>query len=386
MKDDETNAGGVEAAVEMFDSFDMPMQREAPAPKPQVEQPDPTDEMLGAPLSPKPATAPVSEMDPEPARKPQDTQSIPDHVVRKGDKAIETWKGLHAEVDSAKARIIEIERDRELKDAKIAELEEAMKTAPKKEDIEAERKRALELEDTLGKIDVTKSKRFQELYDKPIASVFSKVVQQFMKAGRTQDQAVEKARRIFKPGMQDPRALSAELDDESSLVVGAVSALLDEREQLAQRREDALQNWRQEQAAEAEDRTRRDAASVSELLTKAATTGFDRALGEGSWLFREGEDPKWNAGVKARKDAVLGFMRGGKPEELAYLVAEGVAAPVYRKAYERAKAEVEDLRSQLASTGRLRPGVGDSRPQGQPQAAPSRPATLSEAVDNEWQD
>ena len=107
---------------------------------------------------------------------------------------------------------------------------------------------------------------------------------------------------------------------------------------------------------------------------------------EGSFLFQEGEDPKWNEGVKTRRDAVMGFIRGGKPEELAYLVAEGVASPVYRNAYARMKAENDDLKAQLASISGVRPGMGaGSVPgSGAPPAQVAPPATANEAIYQIW--
>ena len=382
-------AGGVDAAMQMFESMDSgggaplaAFSRPDSQPKPQPEQQpeqQPAAPASGGPMLDPPASPPGA----------QPVVDVPDHVVRKGDKAIATWKQLYAELDSYKSKVVEIEQDRELKDARLRELEEQLGKAPKEADLEAARKRAAELEDELGKIDVARSPRFQEMYEKPIRELFGKVVQQFMKAGHPQELAVQKARLVFKPGMQDPQALAQVLEDESSLVVGAVSALLDEREVLAQRREDALENWRQEQAAGAEDMKRREAATISEQLNKHAAAGFGRALKEGSWLYKEGVDDNWNNGVKARKDAVMGFIRGGKPDELAYLVAEGVAAPTYRQLANRYKAEADDLRDQLARVGGNRPGIGySSAPPAASGAAPQQPAPTSfrDVIDREWSD
>ena len=372
---------GIDLAMGMFENLDSGGGSSAPPPAP--------------PPPPPPPAAPFEDIEPPaPGAKPSDLpppaapdlEGIPDHVVRKGEAAITGWKQLRA-ADEAKAkRIADMVRDQEMKELEIQELKDKLTKVPKPEDLEAANKRATEFEETLGRIDVTQSPRFKELYDKPIGEVFGKVVRQFIKAGDSQEAAVEKARRVFKPGMQDPQALSQVLDGESSLVVGAVSALLDEREQLAQRRDEAVQNWRQERAADDQDRVRREAATISDQLTKAATAGFQRAAKEGSFLFQEGEDPKWNEGVKTRRDAVMGFIRGGKPEELAYLVAEGVASPVYRNAYARMKAENDDLKAQLASISGVRPGMGaGSVPgTGAPPAQVAPPATVNEAIDQIW--
>jgi len=385
MNDENEEIGGLDAAMSELFGGDAGQPQPQPQPAPQPAE----DDFSGAPLSQFTRdAAPAKPEDPPPRQPlPTDTSDIPDHVVRKGDAAISGWKQLRAELDAAKARAAEIERDREMKDLKLKELEEQLGKVPKEEDLAAARKRAEELEDTLGKIDVTKSKRFQELYDKPIHEVFSKVVRQFMKGGHSEENALAKARQIFRPGMQDPQALSQVLEDESSLVVGAVSALLDEREMLAQRRDEALANWRQEQAAETEDRGRREAATISDQLSKAAQTGFERAAKEGSFLYQSGSDPKWNEGVKARQDAVLGFIRGGKPDELAYLVAEGVASPVYRNAYARVKAENEDLKAQLASISGSRPGMGEqSGPSTMQPSQPAPPESPMAALEQLWRE
>ena len=387
-KDDEPQVPadtGLDMAMTAFEGLD----EAAPAPSP---DPAPEDEPAGgSPLADfeMPGAAPKLEDPPPPPAPPaNDIAGIPDHVVRKGEAAITGWKQLRAELEAERKAKADIDRDRELKDLRIKELEEQIAKVPKQEELEAARKRAAELEDTLGQIEITRSERFKELYDKPINEVFGKVVRQFIKGGATQEQAIAKARSVFKPGMQDPQALSAALEDESSLVVGAVSALLDEREVLAQRRDEAIQNWQQERAAGEQDRIRRDAATISDQLTKAAESGFSRAVKEGSFLFQEGADPKWNEGVKTRRDAVMGFIRGGRPDELAYLVAEGVASPVYRNAYARVKAENEDLKAQLAAISGVRPGTGaGSRPAAAvPASSPPVPATANEFIDLTWND
>ena len=383
---DQEPLGGVDAAMEMFNN----MSQDDPgggAPlagfsRPDAPVPQPDD---GLPADAAPPMPQPDLTDPPPPE-PPDTADIPDHVVRKGDKAIATWKQLNAELAAYKSRVSEIEQDRELKDAQLKELQEKLESGPKPEDVEAIKKRVEELEDELGKIDISRSSRFQELYDKPIGDVFGKIVHQFVKAGHTQETAVQKARSVFKPGLQDPQALTQVLEDESSLTVGAVSALLDEREMLVQRRADALENWRQEQAAGAEDNKRREAATISEQLNKHAAAGFDRALKEGSWLYKDGTDDRWNEGVKARRDAVMGFIRGGKPDELAYLVAEGVASPTYRQLANRYKAEADDLRSQLERIGGNRPGVGGSSapPSSGAPTAPEAPKDFRGFIDQEW--
>ena len=380
---DAPEMSGLDAAMQLFNSIDDAPQGGAPlaAFTRPVDEPAPSPQ--AQPLSQQPAVPQDPPATP-PGADPLPLGDVPDHVVRKGDKAIATWKQLNAELDTYKSKAAEVERDRELLTAQLKELEEKLAAAPKAEDVEAAKKRAAEYEDELGKIDVTRSPRFQEMYEKPIRELFGKVVQQFMKAGHPQELAVQKARLVFKPGMQDPQAIAQVLEDESSLVVGAVSALLDEREALAQRREDALENWRQEQAAGAEDMKRREAATISEQLNKHAAAGFGRALKEGSWLYKEGVDDNWNNGVKARKDAVMGFIRGGKPDELAYLVAEGVAAPTYRQLANRYKAEADDLRDQLTRIGGNRPGVGGGAPAAPGTGAPAAPTNFRDYVDATW--
>ena len=39
-------------------------------------------------------------------------EAVPDHVVRKGEEAIRTWKQLRAELESERQKVADVERDR----------------------------------------------------------------------------------------------------------------------------------------------------------------------------------------------------------------------------------------------------------------------------------
>lgn len=327
-----------------------------------------------APASPAPATpAPATPTPPPPA---PDLSGIPDHVVRSGAESINTWKDLKSRLRVAEQKVVDMERERALKATEDEELKKKLENAPSQEAIDKANARIEELEDEVGRMDVSRSRRFREMYDKPLEDCFGKVVTQFVRAGHTKEDAVSLARQVFRPGMSDPQTLLRALDDEDQLTIGAVSTFLQERDVLAQKREEALTHWREEKAAEDAERATRERAEMSSALRNSVERAFERATSDGSWLFKTGEDELWNKGVEARKNAVRAYVREGKPDDLTLLIAEGVAAPVYRRMLEKAHAENQELRGQLERFAGVRPSVGSGGGAPPPAQPAQRAATL----------
>lgn len=313
---------------------------------------------------------------------------VPAHVARKGTKSIETWKALHAELATKEAALADMERDRLLKEQEIQELNKKLAAAPPEDEIKGLKQKLQEQEDFIGRIDVTKSKVFQEKYDEPLRQTFAKLVQTFIRSGRDERQAVELARSVFRPGLNDPAELEKALPgDASAVLVGAVSAILDDREALVAKREEALRDWRSTRAADQAEETRRQLAESSSVLSRAGESAFDAVVKDGSWLYQRGQDPKWNEGVEARRAAAIGYLRNGKPEDIARLVLEGVASPTYRKQYEQLKGKYDELLGKYnAIATRGRPSI-TPRPAEQAGAAPAEaPSTLEGYVDQNWEE
>lgn len=316
-------------------------------------------------------------------------ETVPDHVVRKGQKSIETWKQLRAELEAAEQKASEVERDRLLKEQQIEELNKKLETAPPEDKIKEMERRIAEQEDIIGRMDISRSKAFQEQFDKPINEVFGKVVRTFVKAGHSQEESVDLARKVFRPGMEDVAKLEQVLGDESAVTIGAVATLLEDREAHARLRDEALVNWRQTREASELEERRKSASEVGAILTRASDAALEAVIKDGSWLFKPGQDPQWNAGVEARKNAAIGYIRGGNPETLARLVFEGIASPAYRKGYEQVKARLDELQSKydaLVSGGR--PGLMQRAPApGEaPRQSEEAPKTVGEFVDATWND
>ena len=323
---------------------------------------------------------------PPPLPAPAD-EPVPDHVVRKGDEAIKTWKQLRAELEAERLKALDIERDRQLKDQELSELKKKLESAPPAEEIEKLKKELDEKENFIGQVEITRSKIFQEQYDKPLNELFGKVVRKFMQSGHDQNASVELARKVFRPSMNSPQALEQALPDESAVTIGAVSSLLDDRDVLAAKRDEAINNWKQTREASAAEERRRASTEIGQQLTKVSEVALDSVVKDGSWLFKPGQDPQWNEGVEARKNAAIGYIRAGKPEDLARLVFEGIASPVYRKGYEQLKAKYDDLKSKYeAIAGRGRPSLSGHAPA--PSGVPSRvaqaPASVGQAIDQLW--
>ena len=381
---DEMPASVVESAFDLFNA--EPESAPSPITQPTEQQiPDQNDGEL-TDFMPIPKSTPKPETAPKPnTTLPVKDESIPDHVAKKGEASIQTWKQLRAELDSERQRREDIERDRVAKETELSELQEKLKNVPQEGKYQELEAKVKEYEDRLGQMDITTSKVFKEQYDDPINAVFSKVVRTFMKSGQSQDQALASARSVFKPGMDSPEALERALPDASSVVIGAVSTILEDLGDLSRRREEALTNWRQTKEAASMEESRRTSSEIGAQLTRVAQSGFESATKDGSWLYKEGEDEKWNAAVKARKDAAMGYLRAGKPEDLARLVAEGIVSPVYRKSYEQLKVAYDDLKAKYEGNVVRRPSLTGRAPaSGDPAPATEKISSVSDFVNKEW--
>ena len=116
-----------------------------------------------------------------------------------------------------------------------------------------------------------------------------------------------------------------------------------------------------------------------------AEGAIEAAVKDGSWLFNPGEDEGWNRSVQARRDAVAGYLRAGKPEDIARLVAEGIASPVYRKGYEQLRAAYDELKGKYEAVVSGRPGVRNSAPAPDGSPAPAaRPKNMDEFLAQEF--
>ena len=356
---------------------DQPLQDDPPAEQPAeqpIEQP-PTEEQ---PVEQPPEEGPIGSP-------PEDLTGVPEHVVRKGEKSITTWRQLRAERDEFARKVVDTERDRLLKEQELAELKEKLEKVPSEEELEKLKEELATAKSRLSQVDLAGTPEFQEQFDKPINELFGRVVQKLMQAGHEEKEALSMARKVFRPGVTSPQSIEEVLPDESSVVVGALSALLESRDPLLQKREEALKEHQQTMEALQLERNRKASMDISAQLTRVAEKAFEEVGKGGSWLFVKGADEKWNEGVEARRNAALGYLRAGKPDVLARLIFEGIASPVYRKSFEKVKADLDDLRKKYEAVISRRPGLearAPARPgEDPPEAAPT---TVGGIVDQVW--
>ena len=390
---DAGSAAAAAAAGKIEELFgDAPPAPAAPRkPAASAVPPTPAAEEYEVEEEPEAAPPQVTAQDepPETVLPPREEPEVPAHVARKGTKSIETWKALHAELDTREAEVADLQKDRELKDQKIAELEKKLAEAPPEDEVKALRQKLKDQEDEIGRGDITKTKAFQAKYDAPLQQTFAKLVATFKKFGQNEQQSVALARAVFRPGMNDPSVLERALPgDSSGVLVGAVSAILDDREALVAQRETALRDWQATRSELESEESRRMISENSAVLTRASEAAFDTIVKEGSWLYKRGQDPKWNEGVEARRAAAVGYLRDGKPEDIARLVFDGVAAPTYRKMYEQQKGRADDLQAKLTEIStRGRPGLTPRTPETPPGPRQEKPAgNMSEFIDREWEE
>jgi hypothetical protein len=169
----------------------------------------------------------------------------------------------------------------------------------------------------------------------------------------------------------DDAELDSALRDIPRQYQGVVSTALFNAQEMHKQAQEAEQNWKQTRVA-----LEADSSKVEEQrFRKSLVSDTTSAAGElsdkyGSWVYSP--DPDNTQWMAQREKLVLEaqhVLHSGTDRDYARYVLEGAAAPIYRRYAELLKAEVADLRKELAGREAAKPRLGGG---GNPPPAPPR--------------
>lgn len=299
-------------------SVSTPLGNPEPEPEPQPAPPEP----------PKPK--PVEEdIIPEEVLAPSELKAKPDDLLPLPDQSDDTVP--------ASARPV-IERyafeSREQKRLRVAAEEELSRVKAERQntpadtgEAEALKTRVQELENEIGRIDLSRSPAFREQYEGPLQQVENTAFTVLTRAGVDEADARSVLAQVW--GTQNLREREVAFDsldtDVSPAVVGSIIQMSVQYDQARETRDKALEEWKTSRAAVEERATRekqaKDTRSVQDITTKA----FERVREENNPFYRTTEgNQQWNDVVAHYQDASVGVLKRNDPVEIASLVAHGL--------------------------------------------------------------
>lgn len=230
-------------------------------------------------------------------------------------------------------------------------------------EVERLRQQTQEYENTIGQLEITRSKAFQQRYDAKIMNLRTKAVQRIAEASdRSPEDAASMLRALEQAKTpQEARELVA---GEPSIVQGtAFQAYLEIREAFGERQR-AIEDWRNTRPTiETEAERESDSERLRRIVDATATAlpvlvaPPDKG-GENSWIYMDQpEDVEWTARRQGLLSAARAILRDNRPGEVEKMVLEGVAAKVYREFGESQYARVKELEASLARRNKATPRV-----------------------------
>jgi len=202
-----------------------------------------------------------------------------------------------------------------------------------KAEVDASKKRIEELENDLGKIDLTRSSSFREQYDDKINTIGGRMVEILSKEGVEQPEAIGFVRQLLSEQKQSVRERL--IDDMAPGLKGTLSALTIQIDEVVQKRNAAIENWKATTAALEETEARSKVAKITGKVDEIVTSAVDQVRKLGNPYFKQTDDEDWNKEVSDRQNTLKGILLTGDFEKIAPLVAEGLTAADLRVRYSK---------------------------------------------------
>jgi DNA repair ATPase RecN len=299
---------------------------------------------------------------------------VPAHVKAQGEKAVETWKTLKDERNQFKLDA-ETQKSRlEQAQLRLQELEKNTLASSEKQELESLRQRATELEDKIGKYDLTATKEFKNKYDAKLDTLYGKGIRMLMARQMPQEDAVK----VMQEAFAHPDRRDAVLMDLPGSVQGAILSLVTDMDVIREDREAAVANWREQQALLQEEGSRATELQLAKDIVKETSDAISAVQSEGNWLYKTSESSsEWNDQVEQRRMMVQGILRNSSPTDLAKWVAEGVTARITRELYASTYDKLRSVTQELNSVIKRRPGLGGASGAPAARAAAGKAAPMS---------
>ena len=315
----------------VLNSQPMPQQ---PMPQ-QPVSPDGFAARFAVPSPDNPAETPIPEVPPEQqVRLPEGAPDNVGHAFAAARAETRRYRQLAEDM----RRQLEAERaERDTFSKKEADLARQLTDAQRKYS---------ELEDKLGRIDLTQSKDFQDKYDVPLQAVQDDIAKALVDNGIRSGDAESLAREIMLA--DDPTSMMSELP---AVTQGMIMYKLREANGLWAGREQALNEWRSTQAGLAEVSSRDGAVVNSQRRAELADVAFERIRPKAPTL--QWDDPDYNPRRDAAIEKAKAWYQQAPDDQVAAAAMEGFMAPFAYEVIDNLAAKVRDLQDQLAGRRQL---------------------------------
>lgn len=247
---------------------------------------------------------------------------------------------------------------RELK-RQLREAQESSGTPAEGEDLQS---RIAELEEELGRMDLSRSPAFKNRYDVPIENLDKRALTLLTRSGVPEEDAQALLERMSSTNdLRQRELMFDELEaDVSPSVVGTILQATVERDDLLQVRETALTDWKTSKAAVEEqakqEKQARDTKAVKELLKSAVDSVRDE--NNPFFVTVEGND-EWNTGVVEHyQNALTDVLRRNDPSEVSKLVAHGLTFSELLRRYANERQRRQTLERTLSQDTPASPAPG----------------------------
>lgn len=342
-------------------------------PQPQVPPPPPPVDFTNRYSGQQPAPDPLAGLQEAPALAPETQVAPPQNMNEQQNHA---WAAIRAQSNANRRQAEEFR-------GKYNQLVESTRKFQEErttfgEQLNAKDKRITELEDEIGRMDLTRSPAFQEKYDAPIQGLCTEIAQTLEANGRSKEDAYGLAREILSSDRAQVPDLISQLPTH---VQGVIMIKAEQADQLFAAREGALADWRSSAEGLAAVKERGDSLVVAQHSDKMAEAalGIIRSMPpELKPPAYQVVDPAFAADRDAQEHKFRSWVQQAPEEQKYAAMLEGFMAPKTYEMLNQVMLENRQLRQVLASRGRLAAPPVTAAPAYVPPVvqAPPRPPTV----------
>lgn len=203
-----------------------------------------------------------------------------------------------------------------------------------------------QLEDRLGKMDLSQSREFRDKYDTPISKIHAEIADVLVANGVQQADAKARAEDIMLA--DDPSEMLANLMPTAQ---GMIMYKLKDAQALWAQRDQALKEWRQTQQGLAEVSVRDNYVASAQRRAELADKAFEKLAQIAPTV--QWSDPDY---VPRRDEAISkakAWYQQAPEDQIAAAAMEGFMAPFAYEEIQRLSAQVHELQGQLAGRARV---------------------------------
>ena len=250
------------------------------------------------------------------------------------------------------------------------------------EQLNAKDKRITELEDEIGRMDLTRSSAFQEKYDRPIQAVCADIARTLEDNGQSPEAAMSLAREVLTVEKAQIPSLIASLPTH---VQGIIMVNAEKADQMYAARDQALADWRTSAEGLAAVQERGNSLVAAQHMDKMAeaAVGIIRSMpSDVRPPAYQVVDPAFAADRDAQERKFRSWVSQAPEEQKYAAMLEGFMAPKTYEMLEHVMAENAQLRQIVASRGRLAAPPVASAPGYTPPPPPPPPQQPPTVRDN----